>query len=84
LRDYLQQMGIHSGIHYPVPCHQQPACAVLGPHRRLPVTESAAAEILSLPMFPELCDEEVDYIADAIGAFFAQNYLEEGARAAYA
>jgi dTDP-4-amino-4,6-dideoxygalactose transaminase len=70
-RDELQRTlharGIHTGIHYPVPVHLQQACAHLG-HRRgaFPVTEAAAARILSLPMYPELTDVQVDYVASAV------------------
>jgi dTDP-4-amino-4,6-dideoxygalactose transaminase len=70
-RDELQRAlharGIHTGIHYPVPVHLQGACADLG-HRRgdFPATEAAAARILSLPMYPELTDGQVDYVASAV------------------
>jgi dTDP-4-amino-4,6-dideoxygalactose transaminase len=72
LRAHLERRGIHTGIHYPVPCHLQRACAPYAPAvTPLPVTEAVADQILSLPMFPELRDEEIDYIADAIAEFFA-------------
>jgi dTDP-4-amino-4,6-dideoxygalactose transaminase len=71
LRQHLDQLGVHTGIHYPVPCHLQPACATFGPGTgSLPITESLASEILSLPMFPELRDDEIDYIAEAINSFY--------------
>jgi dTDP-4-amino-4,6-dideoxygalactose transaminase len=71
LREQLEQLGIHAGIHYPVPCHLQPACAPFSPGiGSLPVTESMASEILSLPMFPELREDEIDYIAEAIFNFY--------------
>ncbi len=57
LKDYLEAAGIGTGIHYPIPLHLQKAYAALGYHRGdFPVTESVAAEILSLPMFPELTE----------------------------
>jgi dTDP-4-amino-4,6-dideoxygalactose transaminase len=63
LRAGLAAAGIGTGIHYPVPLHQQPAYrqAVV-----LPVTERAAREVFSLPMFPELRDEEVAAVCQAL------------------
>lgn len=67
-RDMLQQRllaeGIQTGIHYPKPVHLQPAYADLGyPAGSFPVSEQAAGEVLSLPMFPELTGEQIDCIA---------------------
>jgi len=59
LQDHLNEAGIGTGIHYPVPLHSQKAYRVLGySHGEFPVTERIATEILSLPMFPQL--ERVD------------------------
>jgi dTDP-4-amino-4,6-dideoxygalactose transaminase len=72
LREYLSRRGIHTGIHYPIPCHLQPACSQFSKGEgSLPVTEAAAGEILSLPMFPELREDEIERIAAALTAFFA-------------
>jgi dTDP-4-amino-4,6-dideoxygalactose transaminase len=60
----LAKNGIASGVHYPVPLHQQPALRDSGPHRRLPITERVAARVLSLPIFPELVSSDVDRICD--------------------
>ena len=72
LRAHLQAHGVHTGIHYPVPCHLQPPCA---PHREraqaLEHTEKLAGEIVSLPMFPELTNDEIDYVTATIADFFA-------------
>ena len=61
----LDAAGIGWGLHYPVPCHRQPAFADFadGP---LPVTEMAAARILSLPMSPTLTDAQVDRVSDVL------------------
>jgi dTDP-4-amino-4,6-dideoxygalactose transaminase len=64
----LRGRGVGSGIHYPVPVHRQPAYegrVTLGPSRCVE-TERAAAEILSLPMYPELSDEQVAVVCAAI------------------
>jgi dTDP-4-amino-4,6-dideoxygalactose transaminase len=69
--DHLKSRGIGFGIHYPVPLHLQPAWdkAKYGIYH-LPRVEKVAQEILSLPVFPELKDEEVDYIIETIFNFF--------------
>jgi dTDP-4-amino-4,6-dideoxygalactose transaminase len=58
------------GVHYPVPCHRQPAFEAFadGP---LPVTEQAAEHILSLPMSPTLSDAEVDRVCDVLAQVVA-------------
>jgi len=69
-RERVQQVlaarGIASGIHYPVPLHRQPAYAGRHADLRLPVTERAAGEILSLPLYPELTDGQVAAIVAAV------------------
>jgi dTDP-4-amino-4,6-dideoxygalactose transaminase len=69
LRAFLQERGIETGVHYPVPGHRQPAVRHLAPPP-LPRTEALADEILSLPMFPDLGEAGVDAVADAIWEFF--------------
>ncbi len=71
LMDHLRSRGIGFGIHYPVPLHLQPAWdkANYGVYH-LPRVERVAQEILSLPVFPELEEEEVDYIIETIFNFF--------------
>jgi len=61
----LQGAGIGAGIHYPVPLHRQPAYAALA-NSVLPETERAAAEVVSLPVFPEMSDADVDYVIDVV------------------
>jgi dTDP-4-amino-4,6-dideoxygalactose transaminase len=59
-RHILEQEGVATGIHYPVPIHLQPACAHYGYSQgMLPVTEAAAKRIVSLPMYPELTGEQL-------------------------
>lgn len=67
LLEGLGDRGIACGIHYPVPLHLQDAYKSLG-HKRgdFPVTEKAADEIISLPMFAELTDNQVDTVVAAV------------------
>jgi len=65
--DHLKQKGIGAGIHYPIPLHRQPAYLKQGyGDLSLPVTEQAAQEIVSLPMYPELTAEQLTYVAEAV------------------
>ena len=67
LRDRLAARGIGTGLHYPVPLHLQRAYAHLGlAAGSFPVTERSAATCLSLPMFPELTQDQVGRVADAV------------------
>jgi dTDP-4-amino-4,6-dideoxygalactose transaminase len=69
---HLKDSGIDAGVHYPVPLHLQPAYAWMG-HKAgdLPETERAAAEVLSLPIYPELSEEQQDSVVEAVRRFFA-------------
>ncbi len=63
----LKAKGVGAGIHYPVPLHRQPAYLKQGYGAvSLPHTEKAAAEILSLPMYPELTGEQIGYVVQAL------------------
>jgi dTDP-4-amino-4,6-dideoxygalactose transaminase len=67
LRAKLGERGIQTGIHYPVPVHRQPAYADLErAPGSFPVTEELAAQVVSLPMYPELEPELIDHVADAV------------------
>ena len=67
LREKLSERGVHTGIHYPVPVHLQDAYASLGYRTgAFPATEAAAKRILSLPMYAELTEEQIDYVCSAI------------------
>jgi len=71
LAKFLQERGISTGIHYPVANHQQPAMQKLFKDiPKLPRTEKAVKEILSLPVYGELSIEDVDVVCDAIAEFF--------------
>src|SRR5579864_3957839 len=65
LRDYLAECGVGTDVHYPLPAHlQKPYAAPVS----LPHTEHLASDVLSLPMYPELSDDSVDYVASLLRA----------------
>lgn len=67
VRESMQKAGIQTGVHYPIPVHLQPAYADLGyAAGDFPVSEAVAAEVLSLPMYPELTTEQVGSVAAAV------------------
>lgn len=69
IRETLRERGIDAGVHYPTPVHRQPAWDRLGLSRpSLPVTETVAARVLSLPLYPELRSEDLIRVADAVRA----------------
>jgi dTDP-4-amino-4,6-dideoxygalactose transaminase len=71
LKTHLADQGIGSAIHYPIPIHMQKAAASLGfGPGRFPVTERQAGRILSLPVYPELEDHQVEYVADCVRGFY--------------
>lgn len=72
LREYLAQHGIGTDLIYPVPLHLQQCFAHLGRGRgAFPVAEKAAATCLSLPLFPELTDDQVEHVIRTLNAFAA-------------
>jgi len=74
LQKYLKGHSIATQIHYPLPVHQQPAYrGRLKETGSLPNTEKAAAEVLSLPMYPELSNEDVMHIAESIHRYFRRS-----------
>ncbi|OGV63264.1 MAG: hypothetical protein A3K19_12905 [Lentisphaerae bacterium RIFOXYB12_FULL_65_16] len=67
LRQHLEGRGVAVGIHYPVPVHLQAAYKDLGyAEGAFPITEQHAAHVLSLPMFPELTEEQIGYTVTAV------------------
>jgi dTDP-4-amino-4,6-dideoxygalactose transaminase len=72
LAAHLAARGIGCAVHYPEPRHRQPALAHLAPDADLPVAEAAAREVLCLPIFPEMTDEEVDEVSAAVQDFYRQ------------
>jgi dTDP-4-amino-4,6-dideoxygalactose transaminase len=72
LREYLTDRRIGSEIYYPLPLHLQTSLASLGYKKGdFPVSETAADEVLALPMYPELREDEQQMVVDAIAAFYA-------------
>jgi dTDP-4-amino-4,6-dideoxygalactose transaminase len=69
LQKFLKEHGIDTGIHYPVPNHQQPAVTALFKTSPLPRTEAAVKEILSLPIHGEMSLDTADVVCDTIAAF---------------
>lgn len=74
LKAFLEQNGIGTSIYYPLPLHLQKCFADLGGRPGdLPVSERTALRSLALPMFPELTEEEIEYVVERVSAFFAQH-----------
>jgi dTDP-4-amino-4,6-dideoxygalactose transaminase len=64
---FLSDRGIQAGIHYPIPVHRLPAYADLGyGPGAFPASEQAAAEVVSLPMYPELTPDMIRKVAEAV------------------
>ncbi len=83
LLDYLKGHGVQAGIHYPIPIHLQEACADLEyKEGDFPVAEKVAKEIISLPIYPELSIEDLDYICQTVGDFFDDKRTERPKAAA--
>jgi dTDP-4-amino-4,6-dideoxygalactose transaminase len=71
LRNHLQQHGIPTDVYYPSPLHLQPAFEYLGYREgAFPITERACKEVLALPVYPELSEQNQDRIVSTISSFF--------------
>jgi dTDP-4-amino-4,6-dideoxygalactose transaminase len=74
LANFLKERGVQTGIHYPIPNHLQPAVRnALGEQPKLEQTEKVAKKILSLPIYPELEKEKVDFVCATIKDFFKKD-----------
>ncbi len=72
LRSQLEEKGIATAIHYPLPLHLQPAYAHLGSKEgSFPIAEKAAREVLCLPIYPELDDDDARRVAEEVQNFFS-------------
>jgi len=72
LRKFLAQREIGTEVYYPIPLHLQPVFGYLGyKEGDLPESERAAKEVLALPMFPELTEEEQKRVVDGIAEFYS-------------
>jgi dTDP-4-amino-4,6-dideoxygalactose transaminase len=86
MMEHLKTGGIATGIHYPIPLHRQRAYAALGyASGDFPVSEKCASQIVSLPMYPQLTEEQQTRVADAILKLFGVELLadEAGPRPAH-
>lgn len=73
LRDYLGSRGIASGVHYPKPVHLTKAFQYLGRREgSFPVSEEYARKIISLPMYPQLRREQIEYVVQEIRRFLSK------------
>ena len=71
LQKYLSDNGIGTSLHYPIPLHLQKAYSNNGFGKGMfPITEKIASEILSLPMYPQLTEKQVEYVVTTIKNFF--------------
>jgi dTDP-4-amino-4,6-dideoxygalactose transaminase len=70
LRKYLADRGVETGIHYPVPLHLQPAFTATQRRKRLPVAEKACRQLLSLPIWPQMSQSQVNMVAEHVRSFY--------------
>lgn len=74
LQAYLKERGIGSAVYYPVPLYKQPAYKHLGLKAEdYPNAERASQEVLSIPMFPEITDEQIARVSDTIREFYERD-----------
>lgn len=70
LKTHLESKGIETMVSWPIPLHKQLALKADLSHFNLPVTEEISRTCLSLPMYPELTDDEIDYVIESVRSFF--------------
>jgi len=70
LRKYLSEAGISTAIHYPLPVHKQTALLYIAKDVSCPIAEDYANHVISLPIYPEIKDEELEYIVMHINKFY--------------
>jgi dTDP-4-amino-4,6-dideoxygalactose transaminase len=69
---YLAENGVPSIIHYPIPVHLQKAYEFLSYREgAFPVTEKLCRQVVSLPMYPEMPEDHIDYVCDTIRRFLS-------------
>ena len=72
LRDYLRERGVATEVYYPVALHRQECFSYLGYQEGdFPQSEAAARETLALPVYPELTEEQIEYVADCVSDFLS-------------
>ena len=70
LKQFLEEKGIATGIHYPIPVHRQPAIKnYIKENYELKITENIAKEVLSLPIYPQMEKEKIEYVVNCIKKF---------------
>ncbi|HTE45768.1 MAG TPA: DegT/DnrJ/EryC1/StrS family aminotransferase, partial [Gemmatimonadaceae bacterium] len=73
LQSFLKERGIGTAIYYPLPLHLQPCFAYLGYKAgSCPESERAAAEVLSLPIYPELTTSQLDEVIEGVRGFYGR------------
>jgi len=71
LRDYLLKQGVQTAVHYPIPLHLQPAFEFLElGEGAYPESERAAREVLCLPIYPEMTEEQIGIVVEAVRSYF--------------
>jgi dTDP-4-amino-4,6-dideoxygalactose transaminase len=80
LQSYFTERNIGTGLHYPIPLHLQQAYAYLGcPEGALPETEVLAGKILSLPMYPQLTEQQQERVAETMHQFCESRVVSSNA-----